>query len=57
MAAHLKQNLDIDADLVVGNSGELTLWVDGVKVAEKGRNGLLDPDDAVAAVREAIRPT
>jgi len=57
VAAHLKQNLDIDADLVVGNSGELTLWVDGVKVAEKGRNGLLDPDDAVAAVREAIRPT
>lgn len=57
MAAKLKQDLDLDAELVVGSSGEFTLWVDGVKVAEKARNGLLDPDDAVAAVREAIRPT
>lgn len=57
MAAKLKQDLDLDSELVVGNPGELTVWVDGAKVAEKGRSGMLDPSDAVAAVREAIRPT
>ena len=35
MAAHLKQTLGVETDIVRGNSGEFTVWVDGVKVVEK----------------------
>jgi predicted acyltransferase (DUF342 family) len=51
VAAQLKQDLGIDADLVVGNSGELSVWVDGEKVVEKTRAKFPDPGDVVAAVR------
>lgn len=51
MAAQLKQDLGIDADLVVGNSGELSVWIDGEKVIEKTRAKFPEPGDVVAAVR------
>ena len=51
MAAQLKQDLGIDAELVVGNAGELSVWVDGDKVAEKKWARFPDPTDVVAAVR------
>ena len=35
VAAELKQALNVDAKLEVGSSGELTVWVDDAKVAEK----------------------
>ena len=41
----------MDAELVVGSSGEYTVWVDGTKVAEKTWRGFPDPKDVVAKVR------
>lgn len=51
MAAQLKQDLGIDAELVVGDSGEFTVWVDDAKVTEKRWARFPDPTDVVAAVR------
>jgi hypothetical protein len=54
VAAKLKDELDVDTDLVVGNSGEFTVWFDGQKLAEKTRGLFPDPADVVTAVREAM---
>jgi hypothetical protein len=51
VAAQLKQDLGIDAALVVGGSGELSVWVEGEKVIEKQAARFPDPADVVAAVR------
>lgn len=53
MAAQLKQLLDLDTELVVGSSGEFTVWFEGKKVAEKRGGMFPDPADVVSAVREA----
>jgi hypothetical protein len=53
VAAELKKALDIEAELVVGNSGEFTVWVDGRKVSEK-KWTFPDPADVVTAVRGAM---
>ena len=53
MAAQLKQDLGVDTELVVGTSGEFTVWLGDTKVAEKTWRGFPDPDDVVAAVRTA----
>ena len=48
MAALIKDTLNLDTDLEPGGRGEFTVWVDGVKVAEKiphrfpGRAGILE---------------
>lgn len=52
MAAQLKQDLNIDAELVVGSSGEFTVWVDGKKVAEKSWGRFPEPISVVNAVRD-----
>jgi hypothetical protein len=54
VAAQLKQDLGIEADLVVGGSGEFTVWVDQQKVAEKSWGRFPDPVKVVAAVRGAV---
>jgi len=54
VAAQLKQELGVDAALVVGSSGELTVWVDGEQVVEKRGARFPDPSDVVAAVRAKI---
>lgn len=54
MAAELKNALGVDSELVVGSSGEFTVWVDGKKVAEK-KWSFPDPEAVVAAVR-AVAP-
>lgn len=56
MAALIKQELSIDAALEVGGRGELSVWVNDRKVAQKDHTGF--PSDAVvmAAVREVLRP-
>ena len=54
MAAALKQELGIETDLVVGDSGEFTIWVDGKKVAEKKWMTFPDPKDVVGSVRAAL---
>ena len=51
MAAQLKQDLGVEAELVVGGSGELSVWVDGAKIIEKKWGRFPDPKDVVAAVR------
>jgi hypothetical protein len=51
VAAQLKSELNIDADLVVGDSGEFTVWVDDRKVAEKSWGRFPEPAAVVAAVR------
>ena len=47
----MKKELSIDAALVVGNSGEYTVWVDDTKVSEKRGGKFPDPKEVVAAVR------
>lgn len=46
----------MSADLVVGNSGEFTVWVDRAKVAEKTAGKFPEPAFVVAAVRAAGPP-
>lgn len=53
MAAQLKQELGVDADLVIGGSGEFTVWVDDKKVAEKSWGRFPEPAAVVDAVRAA----
>ena len=51
MAAQLKHELGIDAEMLVGGSGEFTVWVGDRKVAEKVMGRFPDPDAVVTAVR------
>jgi predicted Rdx family selenoprotein len=53
VAAQLKQDLGVDVELVVGNSGEFTIWVGDTKVAEKSWGRFPDPAKVVDAVRAA----
>ena len=55
MAAELKATLGVDASLVVGSSGELTVWVDGDKVADKAGGAFPEPAAVVAAVRSRMK--
>ena len=55
MAAELKQMMGLDSQLVVGSSGEFTVWLDDQKVAEKKFGRFPSPDEVVAAVK-AARP-
>jgi predicted Rdx family selenoprotein len=53
VAAQLKQDLGVVAEMVVGSSGEFTVWVDSAKVAEKTMGKFPEPTAVVAAVRAA----
>jgi predicted Rdx family selenoprotein len=53
VAAQLKQELGVQAELVVGSSGEFTVWVDDAKVIEKQWARFPDPKDVIEAVRAA----
>ena len=56
MAARLKTDLNLDADIIEGARGEFSVWVGDRKVAEKSA-GVFPSDDAiVAAVRGAAAP-
>ena len=55
MAALIKQSLELDTDLEPGSRGEFTVWVDGVKVAEKSRTGFPAEKAVVEAVSRAIK--
>ncbi len=54
MAAELKQELGLDAQLVVGNSGEFTVWLDDQLIAEKKAGQFPSPDEVVAAMEAAL---
>jgi hypothetical protein len=54
VAAELKRELGLDTTLVVGSSGEFTVWLDDKLVAEKQHGQFPSPDDVVAAVEAAL---
>ncbi len=54
MAARLKEELQLEAQTVVGKTGEFTVWVDGKKVAEKTFWGFPEEDECVERVRDAL---
>jgi hypothetical protein len=51
VAAQLKHDLGVDAELIIGGSGEFTVWVNDAKVIEKQWAQFPDPRDVVEAVR------
>jgi hypothetical protein len=54
VAALLKQQLGLDAELLVGSSGEFTVWVGDQLVAEKTQGRFPAPDAVVSAVRTVV---
>lgn len=51
MAAEIKTQLALETEIIEGNRGEFTVWVDERCVAKKDRDGF--PEDA--AIVEAVR--
>ena len=56
MAALIKQDSGADADLEPGSRGELSVWVDGKKVAEKTMRGFPGDADVLKAVKAVLEP-
>lgn len=54
MAAEIKRATGLDAQLLVGGSGEFTVWLDGNLVAEKKMGMFPSPDAVVQAVKAAL---
>jgi hypothetical protein len=54
VAALIKQESGLDAALEVGGRGELSVWVDGRKVAHKDHKGFPSDPSLLAMVREAL---
>ncbi len=54
MAEFLKKELGVDAELVVGDSGEFTVWVGDRMVAKKGWFGFPSEQKVLEAVRQAL---
>jgi predicted Rdx family selenoprotein len=55
VAALIKESLQLDTDLEPGARGEFTVWVDGVKVAEKSRSGFPAEKAVVDAIAKALK--
>ena len=56
MAAQLEKDLGVVAEMVIGSSGEFTVWVDAAKVSEKTMGKFPEPAAVVAAVRAVTSP-
>jgi hypothetical protein len=56
VAALIKQASGADADLEAGSRGELSVWVDGKKVAEKTMRGFPGDADVLKAVKAVLEP-
>lgn len=54
MAAELKRAIGVDATLVVGRSGEFTVWLDDQLIAEKKGGRFPEPDEVVAAANKLL---
>ena len=52
MAAVLKTETGIDAELIEGRRGEFTVWLDEELIAQKDANGFPSEDAVLAAVRK-----
>ena len=57
MAAEIKQATGLDTQLVIGGSGEFTVWMDDQLLAEKKSGIFPDVASVVAAVKAAIATT
>jgi hypothetical protein len=55
VAAEVKKATGLDAQLLVGGSGEFTVWLDDKLVAEK-KMGMFPSADAVVAAVKAVLP-
>jgi predicted Rdx family selenoprotein len=55
VAALIKQAVNLDTDLEPGGRGEFTVWVDGVKIAEKSRTGFPADTALLASVEAALK--
>ena len=54
MAARLKEELELEAAVVVGGSGEFSVWVGEKKVAEKTFWGFPEEDECIERVKDAL---
>jgi predicted Rdx family selenoprotein len=54
VAALITQASGLEVDLEPGSRGEFTVWVDGMKVAEKSRSGFPADTPLLAAVQQAL---
>ena len=54
MAALIKQDAGVDSDLEAGGRGELSVWVDGRKVAEKTSRGFPADTAVLQSVKMAL---
>lgn len=52
MAAVVKSETGIDAELIEGGRGEFTVWLDDELIARKDAAGFPSEDDVLAAVRK-----
>ena len=50
----MKEELDLDAELLVGHSGIFEVAVNGTVVASKTRSGFPTPEEVVDAVAKAL---
>ncbi len=54
LAALIDEELGQGTTLEPGNRGELTIWVDGTRVAGKSPEGFPTDDEVLGAVRSAL---
>ena len=55
MAALIKQDAGAGADLEPGGRGELSVWVDGKKIAEKTMRGFPGDAEVLRSVKSALQ--
>jgi len=54
VADEIKAALGLETELISGNRGEFTVWVDDIIVAQKSGDEFPDPSRAVEQVRAAL---
>ena len=54
MADAIKRDLDLVAEQTVGNTGEFTVWVDGIQVSSKQGDQFPKDADVVQAVKAQL---
>jgi predicted Rdx family selenoprotein len=55
VAAAIKADLQLEAEIIEGSRGEFTVWVGDTCVAKKDERGFPDERETVAAVRDALQ--
>jgi len=56
VAALIKQDAGVESDVEPGGRGELSVWVDGKKVAEKTERGFPADKAVLQSVKTALEP-